>query len=62
MTPRDEKIFARAGEISERGVRTGRHLQADVLRDICVATWQAVSRLAGSMLDLGKQTKHYLKP
>jgi hypothetical protein len=61
MTPRNEMFFARAGEISERGARTGRHLQAGAFRDMWVATWQAVSRLAAQKLDFGKQTKHHLK-
>jgi hypothetical protein len=58
MTPKDKKVFARAGEISERGVRTGRHLQAEAFRDMWMATWQAVSRLAALTMELFEQKKY----
>ena len=50
MTQRDEKILAHAYEISERGARNGRYLQAQLLRDMAKATWQSASRLASHAL------------
>lgn len=58
MTQRDDIIFAKAGEISERGVRNGRYLQALALREMWNGICNFSSTLAAAISNFVKQPTH----